>query len=62
MTWEDNLNEKEIMLKQLFIAIGSAGHGKLTIVFNKGNNRIDITPEPTFRDTQEFENYKAVLK
>ena len=62
MTWDEKLKENERILLQLYEAIGSNGHGKLTVVFNQSSGKIEITPEPTFRDVAEFENYKAILR
>ena len=62
MTWEEKLKENEPILKQLYKAVGSTGHGKLTVVFSQSSGKIEITPEPTFRDAAEFEKYKAMLR
>jgi len=47
---------------QLYEAIGNTGHGKLTVIFNQSSGKIEITPEPTFRDAAEFEKYKVILR
>ncbi len=61
MTWEDKLKSNEVILSTLYRAIGNSGHGRVTVTFNKSNNKVEITPEPVFRDVEEFEKYKEAL-
>lgn len=53
MSWEEKLNEGERILLWWYKKIGEAGHGDLTIYFEKSNNKIDIKPTPNIRTEEE---------
>lgn len=51
--WEEKLNESEKILLWWYRKIGEAGHGDLTIHFEKLHNKIDIKPSPNIRTEEE---------
>ena len=62
MSWEEKLREQKQVVDELYQAVGKTGHGKLTVIFNESNGKIEVVPEMYFRNPGEFENYKKQLK
>ena len=62
MSWEEKLNEQKQVLDELYITVGKSGHGKLTVIFNQANGKIEIVPEMYIRGLDDFENLKRNMK
>lgn len=50
MKWEETVEEREQHLHIWFQKLAEVGHGEITVVFNRENNRIEINAQIRTRD------------
>ena len=57
--WNTKTKEGKIIMNEWFNKIAEVGHGKITIIFNKDNGKIDIRPELSI---QKMEEHSVFIK